>query len=238
MKTVSCIIPVFNNAPTLAALAEQLVAVSHHLNYRAELIFVNDCSTDDSREVLLALKKKYSDIKIFQLAKNCGQSAALIVGLANATSEICVCMDADLQDPPQAISQLILEISEANVHVVFAGRTGKYESGSRHLSAHLFKKLFSMLTNGAIPANAGLFFAIKTKAASNFVDYAGSKPYMLALIFKMRLSCSVIAVQRQHRAGGGSGYTAWKRWKTGIKGLLSLMPIRKKKLPAHFIKTL
>jgi glycosyltransferase involved in cell wall biosynthesis len=238
MKSVSCIIPVYNNAATLAELAKQLFDAAQRIEYKVAFVFVDDGSTDDSKLVLQQLKYQYTDTTIIQLTENCGQSVALIIGLANATHEISICLDADLQDPPAAIEILLAEINTRKTDVVFAGRTGKYESGSRHLSAHIFKQLFSMLTGGAIPPNAGLFFAIQTRSAAGFIEYAGSRPYMLALMFQLGLSCSTIPVQRHHRPGGGSGYTTWKRWKTGVKGLISLMPMRKEKLPEHIIRIL
>jgi polyisoprenyl-phosphate glycosyltransferase len=235
MLSVSFILPVYNNATTLAALTRQLYETSQNNGNDAEFVFVNDASNDNSAEILLQLKKQYTGVSIIQLAKNYGQSVALIVGLAHATHDISICMDADLQDPPAAVPLLLQEISSRKTSVVFAGRMGKYESGSRHFSAHVFKQLFSLLTGGKIPANAGLFFAIQTHAAASFIEYAGSKPYLLALIFQRGLSCASVPVQRQHRPGGGSGYTAWKRWKTGIMGLVSLMPVSRKKLPMQFI---
>ncbi len=236
MQGISFVIPVYNNAATLPQLTKLLQQVTATLGEKHEIIFVNDASTDHSLQTAIQLATEMRNIRVLNLSRNQGQSVALICGLNAAKFSVSICMDADLQDPPSAIPLLLKKMETSAADVVFAGRAGKYESGGRHITARIFKNLFSLFTFKNIPASAGLFFAIRTTAAKKFWAFGGSSPYVLALMHHLRLKCAVVNVQRNGRPGGGSGYSTLRRWKTGLRGLLSVWQSKPVALPAECVE--
>lgn len=104
---VSIVVPVYNGAQTLQTLIEEIIKVCQKRQFHFEIILTDDCSKDNSWEVLKGLKQKYSFVRIYRLAKNYGQFAATHCGLKHAKGEIVITIDDDLQFPPQEIERMI-----------------------------------------------------------------------------------------------------------------------------------
>jgi glycosyltransferase involved in cell wall biosynthesis len=109
---VSIIIPAFNEADNLLALVEDIQNVMMSQGYVYEIIFVNDGSTDHSKEILEKIAIIYNHCKIIHLKKNCGQTAAMMAGIDFSAGEIIVPMDADLQNDPADIPNLLSKLDE------------------------------------------------------------------------------------------------------------------------------
>ncbi|OGS34656.1 MAG: glycosyl transferase family 2 [Elusimicrobia bacterium RIFOXYB2_FULL_49_7] len=113
MKTISIIIPLLNEAESLPELTEQIAAqISKMPGYDYEILFINDGSTDASMEVIRTLAETNQRIKCLSFAKNYGKAAALSVGFKQAAGDFMITMDADLQDDPAEIPELIQKLSE------------------------------------------------------------------------------------------------------------------------------
>jgi hypothetical protein len=125
-------------------------------------------------------------------------------------------MDADLQDPPEALPEL-LRAGEAGFSAVFAGRRGEYESRSRLVTSRLFKWSLHMLTG--VPRDAGIFCAVHRSLLPRLCASAGPKPFVVAMIARSGDRMFSIPVTRQVRPEGASAYTAWGRVKSGSRGL-------------------
>ena len=118
---ISITIPVYNNQSTLEMLHKRIVkALAKDFDY--EIIFVNDASKDASLGTLQNITKQYTQVKIIDLQQNVGQNRAILKAWAMAEGTYCICLDADLQDPPEAIPMLITQIQTSQKEVVFAGR--------------------------------------------------------------------------------------------------------------------
>ncbi|MGG9970636.1 glycosyltransferase family 2 protein [Ferruginibacter sp. SUN002] len=226
---VSYVIPVFNNAATLVALANQLADCSFKNNWEHEIVFVDDCSRDNSLEVLSSIKKNTTVIK---LKENNGQSTAVLLGLKYASGDIAVAMDADLQDRPDFIPKLVEKINDS-VDVAFSGRSGRYENSSKLFSAKTFKYILHLLSKKRLPADACMFFAIKKESISPLLAYTGSKPYLLSIIARKKLNCISVPYIRAANNLSKSNYTFTKRWKVGMKGIMNFFFLHEKILPEN-----
>ena len=133
---VSIVIPVYKNAETLLELHAEL---KHHLcGIGFEILFVDDASPDHSFMILQNLASRDPQVRLIRLVKNVGQNRAILRGFSACKGDRIVVMDADLQDPPSAVLELLSKL-DRGWDVVFAGRRGKYESDFRLLTSKMFK---------------------------------------------------------------------------------------------------
>lgn len=225
---VSYIIPVYNNSDTLATLANQLHHVSIQEQWAYEIIFVDDCSKDDS---LAVSKKLEHNCSVIHLHKNKGQSTAVLMGMTRAKGDVWIVMDADLQDDPAFVPTLVHGLLNNKKDVCFSGRSGKYEGKSKLISAKGFKYVLHWLSGKRLPADACMFFAITKDAGQKLLPYSGSMPYLLSVIAREKLNCISIYYQRKANPYGKSNYTFRKRWKVAKKGIMNFFFLEKRLLP-------
>jgi glycosyltransferase involved in cell wall biosynthesis len=215
---ISVILPVYRNAAVLDDLYLQLVSALELLGSPFELLFVDDASPDRSLTVLRRLATVDERVAVLALPENVGQNRAVMAGLAYARGEVAVVMDADLQDPPAALPALLGHLRQSDAAAVFAGRRGRYERLSRRLSSRLFKGLLHLLTIGRLPADAGLFVAMRREMVEQLLSYDVSTPYVVGLMARGGLPLISIPVERA--PAERSGYTA------GMRLCLSLLALR------------
>src|SRR5258708_1023779 len=180
MYDVSVVVPVYKNADTLRELHARLVSALEREAGSFELILVDDACPARSGEVISDIAHSDSRVRSITLSTNSGQHRALLAGIAAATGRWTVLMDADLQDPPEAIPLLIAE-GERGHPVVFAGRRGQYEAVSRMFSARLYRKLLHMMSG--IPRDAGAFVILRRDVIEKLVALEGPEPFIVSMIW-------------------------------------------------------
>jgi glycosyltransferase involved in cell wall biosynthesis len=212
---VAVVVPVYRNAATLRPLAERLAAALEGADWRLRLVV--DASPDDSAEVALSLAGER--IAVTVLERNVGQHAALAAGFAaEPDADAWICLDADLQDPPEAVPRLLARLARGDVAAVFAGRRGAYESRARRLTGGLHRRVARALTG--LPADAGAFLAMgpAVRAAVLPAMAAGAPSVVLAV---GRSGCPVISVPvvRDQRPEGTSAWTVRARLRQSVRSL-------------------
>ena len=213
---VSIVIPVYRNAETLAILYERLGQVLAPLG-SYELLFVNDACPANSSKVLETLALRDGRVSILDLERNVGQHQAVMTGLAYAQGAQIVIIDADLQDPPEAIPVMLLKL-EQGFAAVFAGRRGRYESLRRLLTSRIFKWLLSLLC--AVPRDAGIFMVINTQMKERLLACRWPiQPFVVAMTGCMKLAVTSIPVTRDQRPVGHSAYNFWGRLKSACRAI-------------------
>jgi glycosyltransferase involved in cell wall biosynthesis len=213
MSELSVIAPAYRNAGTLQELHRRVKSAVGGPGL--QLILVDDASPDDSRQVISELAARDPDVEPIFLSRNVGQHAAVLEGMRRARGPWTVVMDADLQDPPEAIPAL-LQAAGDDVDVVFAGRRGRYESRLRLLTSRLFKRTLAVATG--LPADAGMFFVANRHSVKVLTTMKGATPFVVAMIGRSGLRTRSIPVQRD-RAPAGSSYTPVMRLRSAIRGL-------------------
>lgn len=215
---VSVVLPVFRTEGMLEKLRERLDTA---LAGRAvELIFVNDASPDGSAAVLERMAREHSHIRIVTHPANRGQQHAIMTGLAASRGACVVVMDADLQDPPEAVP-LLLDRLRGGIGAVFAGRRGAYESGLRLLTSRLFKRTVNRLCG--IPTDAGAFVAMRRGTVERILAMRPPRPFLSVLVGCTGLPSVSIPVARSARPAGKSTYSGWGRLATACRGFLCLL---------------
>jgi glycosyltransferase involved in cell wall biosynthesis len=219
MTRVAVVVPVYGNAATLCPLADRLAAALDGLDWRLRLVV--DASPDDSAAVAGALAAADRRIAVTDLTVNVGQHRALARGLAEeAGAGAWVCLDADLQDPPEAVPMLLDRLAAGDVEAVFAGRRGSYEPPVRRLTGALHRRVAARLTG--LPADAGAFVAMgpAVRAAVLAATESGGAPSIVLAIGRSGRPVTSLPVVRDRRPVGGSAWTGRARLRQSVRSLV------------------
>lgn len=210
---ISVVVPVYLNEESLVELHARLTSVLAVED--RELVFVVDASPDGSRALLEELAARDATVRVAALERNVGQQRAILHGLALSQGKVVVVMDADLQDPPEAIPTLLAASSRAAA--VFAGRRGEYESRGRLATSRLFKRVNHLLCG--VPADAGAFVLMSRPVVECVLGLRGPPPVLTSMIGLAGLPTVSVPVERAPRPEGRSAYTAGDRVRAGLRGV-------------------
>lgn len=224
----SLVIPVYNEENTLPELYRRISELMDRLDDQAELILVNDGSKDRSLELLRDLHEKDPRVCYLSLARNFGHQIAVTAGLNYVRGEVIVILDADLQDPPELIPDMV-EKWRQGYHVVYAKRTQRQkESWFKRFTAYVFYRLLKQLADVDIPTDTGDFCLMDRQV----VDVLNSMPERDRYIRGMRswigFQQTAVYFERHPRFAGEVKYTFSKSLSLAINGLVSFskVPLR------------
>ncbi|MCX7689429.1 glycosyltransferase family 2 protein [Thermoflexus sp.] len=225
---LSVVIPVYRNAATLEPLYVRLRAALEKTGQTWELLFVEDACPEGSGEVLRRLAAQDPRVAVLALPRNVGQARAIWIGLHEVRGHWTVIMDADLQDPPEAIPVLMEAMARGNgrIAVVFAGRRGRYEPWGRWLSGWLFRRLRGWLCG--IPGDAGGFGVLDRRAVQAVLSWDVPVPQWPVLVGCAGLPVVSIPVPRAVRPAGSSAYTGGMRWRLAWGTLWMILELRRR----------
>ena len=192
-------VPVYRNEVTLAALVRRLGAALAGHDWTVRLVV--DASPDGSAAEAARLAAADPRVVPHLLERNVGQHRALALGLAEDDADAWVCLDADLQDPPEAVPLLLARLP--GVAAVFAGRRGSYESPLRLLSGRAHRALVGRLSG--LPPDAGAFLAMDRRGRDAVLHLGG--PSLVAALGASRLPVTSLPVARARRPEGTSAWT-------------------------------
>jgi polyisoprenyl-phosphate glycosyltransferase len=212
---VAVVVPVYGNAETLQPLAARLAAALAGRSWR--LRFVIDASPDDSVRVASDLAQGEARIAVTYLTENVGQHRALFAGLAaEPDADAWVCLDADLQDPPEAVPVLLDRLATGDVEAVFAGRRGAYSSPLRRLSGGLHRRVAARLAG--LPPDAGAFLAMGPRVREAVL--AEPAPSIVLAVGLAGRPLTSVPVVRDRRGAGSSAWTSRARLRQSARSLL------------------
>ncbi len=228
---LSMVLPVHNEAATLADFFTELVATVGPLGFDAvEAVFVNDGSTDRSLDEMQSLKEAFADrleIAILDLARNFGHQAAVTAGIEHATGDVVLLMDTDLQDDPAAIPAMI-ERWRSGAHVVYARRTSREEPWLLRLLFATYYRIFSRITPIEIPRSAGNFGVIDRRVADEMLRMPEHNRYFPGLRAWVGFRQEGVDSPRRARASGPSRVGFFGLTELALDGLFgfSALPLR------------
>ena len=142
---VAVVIPVYNEEENLPALMQRLMPVMLSLGKSFEIIFIDDGSHDQSLQILKEFTKNFQ-VRVVELTKNYGQHAAIMAGFSITQADIIITMDADLQNPPEEIINLVKVMEEGNYDVVGTIRKGRKDSFFRILPSKIINMVARKIT--------------------------------------------------------------------------------------------
>jgi len=205
------IIPVFNEEECLHELMKRLLSVCAYWEDGSfNLIFVNDGSNDLSLDILLQYANNSKHIKIINLSRNFGHQIAMTAGLNFSNADFVVIIDADLQDPPELIIDLYKK-ALTGYDVVYAQRTDRQgESIFKKLSAKLFYRFLSKLSNVHIPQDVGDFRIVSKRVVKNINEMTERHRYIRGMIPWLGFKSTFIGYHREKRFSGKTKYSLKK----------------------------
>lgn len=219
MVDLSVIIPVFNEEKNLEELYIRLKSTIDNLALSYELIFVNDGSFDNSENVINSLSVDDKNVKYIELSRNFGHQIAVTAGIDFVTGKNTVIIDADLQDPPEVISELYSKMQEG-YDVVYAKRKKrKGDSVLKKITAKIFYRVLSKITNIDIPVDTGDFRIISYKVVEVLKNMPEQHKFIRGQISWAGFKQSHIDYIRNERFAGETGYTYTKMTKFAKDGI-------------------
>lgn len=229
VRHLSIVIPFFNEGCGVetfnAALAPALACLT---GYQVEIVCVDDGSVDDTLERLLRLANTDSRYRVVELSRNFGKEAALTAGIDAAAGECVVPMDADLQDPPSLLPEM-LRLWEGGADVVLARRSDRAsDSLCKRKTAEWFYRLHNRLAEIRIPENVGDFRLMDRRVIDALGQLPERQRFMKGLFAWVGFRTEVVEYQRASRAAGSSKFSGWKLWNLALEGFTSFstVPLR------------
>jgi len=235
IKSVSVIIPVYNEEESVRCVYSQTTEVLLGLGLGYEIIFVDDGSQDSTCAILKGIRDQDSHIRIIKLANNYGQSFAFLAGFEAAVSSVVITMDGDLQNDPRDITQFLSRIDEG-----FDFITGwRYNRKD-----NLFRRTVSLLANLLISIRTGVrlrdygcaLTAAKREVIDNVLSYGSGSRFIKPLMARSADSILEIKVSHRKRASGKSKYGPFKIAKSGIDFLVNFSTKPRKGKPFYIIE--
>ncbi len=203
----SIVIPVYNEASNLPELYEEISESCHKLKRKHEIIFVDDGSQDESLRVLKGLLKKDARIRIIQLRKNFGQTAALTAGFDHARGNIIITMDADLQNDPQDLGLLLDEI-EDGYDIVSGWRAKRKDKFfTRRLPSIIANWLISKITRVKLHDYGCTLKAFRREVVQQIKLYGELHRFIPAIASNMGVAITEVKVNHRQRRHGKSKYS-------------------------------
>jgi polyisoprenyl-phosphate glycosyltransferase len=216
----SIVIPVFNEEAVLPVLLRRLDLMLAGLRGPAEAILVDDGSSDSGPIVLQAFVKRDPRFRYIGLSRNFGHQVAITAGMDAAQGEAIIVMDADLQDPPEVVEQLIAKWEEG-YDVVYARRLSRAgESPFKRATAHLFYRVLSRMASIGIPADVGDFRLIDRKVLDALRQMPERDRFVRGMIAWLGFRQAEVAFHRLERAGGETKYSLFKMVRLAMSAAL------------------
>lgn len=228
MKMISFLIPCYRSGETLPGVVREIQDVMGKMEDTAyEIVLVNDCSPDDTYEVIKKLCKENDNITGIDLAKNFGQHSALMAGFRHAKGDIMICLDDDGQTPAQEADKLIKAIEEG-ADVVYAKYVHKHHSGFRNFGSYINELMTRVMLGKPKDLFVSSYFAVKRFIAEEIIRYEHAYPYVIGLVLRSTKNIVNVEVNHRDRWLGVSGYTLGKLLNLWFNGFtaFSVKPLR------------
>ncbi|WP_428355615.1 glycosyltransferase family 2 protein [Methyloprofundus sp.] len=220
-ELLSIIIPFHNEQEVISECQQRLSAAVNAIDMQVEILYVNDGSKDETLTILLDLMQQDKRIKVIDLSRNFGKEAAMTAGLDQAQGDAVVIIDADLQDPPELIAEMV-STWRSGFDVVYAKRTQrKGESFVKKATARLFYKLINKISDHEIPENVGDFRLMSRQAVDALNQVRERKRFMKGLFAWIGFSQTAIEYSRDPRLAGETSWNYRKLTKFAIEGISS-----------------
>lgn len=228
MRKISFVIPCYRSENTLEGVIDEIRDTMHEIkDYDFNIFLVNDCSPDNTFEVIKKLCDKYDYITGINLAKNFGQHAALMAGLRRTDGDIIICLDDDGQTPANEVGKLLKGIEEGS-DVVYASYENKKHSAFRNFGTWMNDMMTRVMLGKPKELQVTSYFAAKRFVVDSMLEYENSYPYIIGLVLRTTRNIINVPVKHRSREIGNSGYTMKKLlglWFNGFTAF-SILPLR------------
>ena len=219
--TLSVVVPAFNEEPGLEELYGRLSAVLDGIALPWEIVLVNDGSRDATLAVMVGLRARDPRVSIVNLARNFGKEIATTAGLDHAKGDAVVVIDADLQDPPELIADMVA-IWRGGVDIVYAQRRHRDgETWFKRATAKTFYRLISRVSRVEIPRDTGDFRLMSRRVVAAVCSLREQHRFMKGLFAWVGFPSQALLYDRHPRHAGTTKWNYWGLWNLAIEGITS-----------------
>ncbi len=217
----SLVLPIYNEEAVLPLLVRRIGELLDRLDGPCEAIFVDDGSSDTSAIFLRDLARRDSRCKLIELSRNFGHQIAITAGMDAAEGEAVIVMDADLQDPPEVVFDLIAKWKEG-FEIVYARRIRREGEGwFKRTSANIFYRVLDRMTSVNIPRDVGDFRLVGRKALATFKSMPERDRFVRGMFGWMGFRQTEVPFERPPRAAGETKYPFWKMLRLAVHAIVS-----------------
>ena len=221
-KKISVVIPMYYEEEVAEICYERTTKVLEGLKeYEYEIIFVNDGSKDKTLEILKGFSEKNKKIKIVSFARNFGHQAAVTAGLKFVTGDVILIMDADLQDPPELLPEMLKLWEDGNEVIYGKRKTRKGESAFKLLTAKMFYDFLNAMSDVDIPKNTGDFRLVDRKVVDVINSLPEHNKFLRGLFSWVGFEQQEFLYERPKRELGETKYPLKKMLKLAKDGIFS-----------------
>lgn len=222
INLVSVVVPVFDEEAGVEEFNRRTLEALRSLPFPYELIYVNDGSRDRTAGLLRQLQQQFDNVALIDLSRNFGKEAAMTAGLDHAAGDVVVVIDADLQDPPELIPELVHMFLKGDHDVIYAQRISRSgETFLKKASAHLFYRVIGRLTGIDIPRDTGDFRLMNRKAVDALRQLREHHRFMKGLFAWIGFRQAALRYDRDPRFAGESKFNYWRLWNFSLEGITS-----------------
>jgi len=220
-QLISVVVPAYNEETVLNDFHQRCAAVLEKTGLPWEIIYVNDGSTDRTLDTMAELQKSCPGVSIVDLSRNFGKEIALTAGLEYARGDIVIVIDADLQDPPELIPELLGKWRDGydNVYAKRISRSG--ESLFKRLTARVFYRIIGGMSRVEIPENTGDFRLLSRRAVDSVLKLREQHRFMKGLFSWIGYPAVAVEYHRDPRAAGKTKWNYWNLMNFAIEGITS-----------------
>lgn len=225
MKKLSVIVPIYNEEEVLDEFYSRLVSVFEIIDLSSEVWFINDGSQDATLEKLKQYSHNDHRVGFINLSRNFGKEAALSAGLNHAEGDAVVIIDADLQDPPELILEMV-RLWKEGFDVVYAQRTERLgESFMKRATSYLFYRIMEGVGRFSIPRDTGDFRLLSRRAVQTLRSLPEQNRFMKGLFAWIGYQQVALRYSRDPRFAGDSKFNYWKLWNFALDGITSFTTV-------------
>jgi len=221
MKKITVVVPFLNEEGNLPELYGRVSAVFEKVPEEVRFVFVDDGSTDSSFQILEKIRQTDPRVGILQLSRNFGHQIAITAGMDHADADAVVIIDADLQDPPEAIADLLAKWREG-FEVVYAVRKSREgETWLKKFLAASFYRTFHKLAKVNVPMDAGDFRLVDRKVVDALKEVRELHRFMRGLTCWVGFKQGAVYYDRAARKAGETKYPVWKSLRLAFDAITS-----------------
>jgi glycosyltransferase involved in cell wall biosynthesis len=222
---LSIVVPLYNEEENIDYLFERLTSVLNKITTSYEIVCVNDGSKDNTLDCLIEQNRCNPAIKVVNLSRNFGKEIALTAGIDYANGAAVIPIDADLQDPPELIEELVAKWREG-YDVVYATRhTRQGETWLKRFTANAFYQTIGKMSRVNIPPNTGDFRLLDRKVVEALKQLPERTRFMKGLFAWVGFKQTSVLFERQPRFQGKTTWNYWKLWNFALDGIASFSSI-------------
>ncbi|MGH7909199.1 MAG: glycosyltransferase family 2 protein [Thermodesulfobacteriota bacterium] len=225
---LSVVVPAYNEEEVLPEFHKRISTVLETMSKEAEIIYVNDGSTDHTLVIMQRIRESDPRVAIVDLSRNFGKEIALTAGLDYASGDVVVVIDADLQHPPELIPELIKHWMDG-YDVVYAKRISRSEENIiKKTTTYVFYRLIQLVSRVKIPEDVGDYRLLSRRAVDSLKQLREQHRFMKGLFVWIGYPQKAVRYQPDPRYAGKTKWSYWNLWNFALEGItsFSIFPLK------------